>query len=121
MTMQSDKYKVASQHPCAFSRGALEETERVLKLTVPALVLLIEQALSQSAIEKPSRHTGGQNTDFISVQISLPDAEIIRDAFVDMEAASVGRDGSTTALASQYAGMADAWTNYMLWLEDNAG
>ena len=114
-----DKYKTACQHPYAFTRGALEETERVLEVKAPKLVPLIEQILSQLAIEKPSQHTGDQNSDYIYVRISLPDAETIRDAFVDMEVDSVSPDGDTTALAHHYAGMADAWTGYLLWLEDN--
>ena len=116
----SDKYKVACQYPYAFARGVLEETERVLKVKAPELVPLIEQTLSQSAIEKSSQHTGDQRTDYFYVRIDLLAAEVIRDAFVDMEVASVGLDGSTTALASYYAGMADAWTDCLLWLEDDA-
>ncbi len=113
------KYKAACQHPYAFTRGALEETVRVLKVKAPESVPLVEQALCQVAVEKPSRYTGDQNTDYIYIRIDLLDVEIICDAFVDMEAASVSADGDTTALASHYARMADVWSGYLLWLEDD--
>lgn len=118
--MSSDEYKAACQCPNAFMRGALEETVRVLQAEAPELVPLIEQALSQAAIEKPKRHAGDETTDYFRVHISAADAEAIRDAFGDKEAEAVSPEGNTTALASHYAGIADAWACCHLWLEDAA-
>lgn len=118
--MSIDEYKAACQRPDAFTRGALEETVRVLQAEAPELVPLVEQALSQAAIEKPKRHAGDETTDYFRVHISVNDAVAIRDAFVDKEAEAVSPDGDTTALAIHYAGMADAWACCQLWLEDAA-
>lgn len=118
--MLSDEYKAARRSPDAFGRSTLEETVRVLRAEAPELAPLIELALNQPPIDKPRRHTGEEWTDFIRVSIGFSDAETIRDAFVSKEVEAVSSEGSTTALAGHYAGRADAWTNYLVWLEDNA-
>jgi len=82
--------------------------------------LLIELALSQPPIDKPRRHTSEEWTDFIRVSIGPSDAETIRDAFVSKEVEAVSPEDGATALAGHYAGMADAWADYLVWLEDSA-
>lgn len=118
--MSSEEYKAAKRSPDAFGRSTLEETVRVLRAEAPELTLLIELALNQPPIDKPRQHTGEEWADFLRVNIGSSDAETIRDAFVSKEVEAVSPEGGTTALAGYYAGIADAWTNYLVWLEGSA-
>ena len=115
--MLSGEYRASCQLPDVFGHSALEEAVRVLRVEAPELVPLIERVLRQPPIEKPQRHTNEGWTDYIRVSLAFSGAETIRDAFVSKEIEAVSPEGGTTALARYYAGMADAWTNYLVWLE----
>ncbi len=115
--MTADEYKKLCNQPNVFSRSDLKFTERTLRAKNLSVALRISEFLENSPITKPKKHKGDKFTDYFLVVLPEPEAEIIIDAFTELEVENVEDDGTTTSLASFYAGMADKWMTYLSFLE----
>ena len=111
--MDTESYKKKCKLPEAFSRYELKQTLCALEKVKSDKKDLVLEALQSKAIEKPDSHEGGQDTDYLLVNIKITDAEIIVEALGDLEVSSVSLEGYTTPLASQYASLLDRWLHYV--------
>lgn len=115
--MNADEYKKLCHQPNAFSRQDLQITERTLRDANPAIALRLAEILQKSPLPKPEKHKGDKFTDYFLITLSESDAELIVDVFTNLEAGNIETNGTTTPSASIYAGMADKWMSYMLYLD----
>ena len=115
--MSPNEYKAACERPDIFRRSILMETLRVVRAELPELALRLEAITNQPPLKKPHLHTGEKWNDFVRVSIGISDAELVRELFVDKESGTVGLDGNAAALTGHYAEIADAWANYIFWLD----
>ncbi|HEY0658437.1 MAG TPA: hypothetical protein VGD05_08180 [Pyrinomonadaceae bacterium] len=111
--MKADEYEKLCNEPNVFSRSDLEIAERILREKNLSVALHISKFLENSPITKSEKHKGDKFTDYFLVALSESDAEIIVDAFLDLEVDNVENDGTTTSLAGFYAGEADKWLNFL--------
>lgn len=112
-TMNAEEYKTICSRPDAFQRSVLEATEHALSLRHPPSALRVREVLTVTPILKPKLHEGGEHTDCFLITLNAVEAEQIVEYLVDAEADAVGLEGETTSEASRFAGLVNAWVQYV--------
>lgn len=79
-----EEYAFNCALPQVFSRGALQQTFRLLRQSHPALALKVQNILSQTAIPKPEEFRGDPRTDNFEINLEGEDLQAILEALVSM-------------------------------------
>lgn len=79
-----EEYAYNCALPQVFSRGALQQTFRLLRNSHPALALKVQNIMSQAAIEKPEEFDGDPRTDNFEINLDGEDLQAILESLVSM-------------------------------------
>jgi len=70
--------------PQVFSRGALQQTFRLLRSSHPSLALKVQNIMNQQAIAKPVEFDGDPRTDNFEINLDGEDLQAILESLVSM-------------------------------------
>ena len=115
--MDAPSYKVKISDPCSFRKSVLEDTLYVLKKNNAPETTIIELALENGGIQKPTTHNHSEGYDYYWVKCTDEEADNIAGYLFDAEVAAVPESGETTPEASKYAKLVDICTDFRDWLE----
>lgn len=79
-----EEYAYNCALPQVFSRGALQQSFRLLRKSHPALALKVQNIMSQDAIAKPEEFSGDPRTDNFIINLHGEDLQAILEALVSM-------------------------------------
>jgi hypothetical protein len=108
-------YRELCRRPDVMKRGVLEATAR---LTAKEDENAHRAVLAGEPLPKPPLHAGGDHTDYFRLELSLGEAEAIRDALAGAEVGAVGPEGESTPEASFAASLVDIWLEYIFFLQE---
>jgi hypothetical protein len=107
------EYKRLCDSPHTFSRWMIEQSIELVA-DEPALMLVLQQALTGQALEKPAGHRGGVATDMFVLRLDLDQAGAVYRRI--RTAVHVGQ--RTTATRQRgLGGFVAAWGEYVSFLE----
>jgi len=83
-TVSVEEYAYTCSLPQVFSRGALQQTFRLLRKSNPTLALKVQNIMNQVAVPKPDEFAGDPRTDNFEVNLDGEDLQAILEALVAM-------------------------------------
>ena len=106
-------YRQRCDRPDTWTRWMLMQTrELLLRAAADDGVALLDAALAQAPLAKPSDHRGGQHTDMFELALR-PEQVAAISAVVDVAIAAGWRTSGDRA--KSLAGFAAAWREYLQW------
>jgi hypothetical protein len=118
--MNAEEYKAICVRPDVFRRSVLEATEQALLQQHLSSALWLRAVLESEVLPKPELHRGSEESDCFIVKLDVVEAEEIAEHLLDAEAGAVGQNGETTADASRFASLVDAWARYIRFCDRTA-
>jgi phospholipid N-methyltransferase len=115
--MNSEQYRSICEQPNVFRLQDLNETIAVLRKENTPQVALIAKAILSQKIEKPPLHKGNHQTDFVALELSFDEVEVVVDTVFDAEACSIQENGEPTSKTEVYVHLVNLWSNYRESLE----
>lgn len=91
------------------SRPALRATAQLLRAQFPALADRIEAVAKGTPVQKPPKHTGGRESDFLYLDLTELEIEEVFEAVADIEVAHAGAATPDSAKLSDIASLTDRW------------
>ena len=107
--MDDAEYAQRCARPDVMRRGDVRTTQSRLRQGRPDLAVRLERVLGSAAVAKPPRHTGGPESDFLPLDLSVAELEAVADALFELEASLVEDEQAAPSAASTAAALHSQW------------